>query len=43
MGLGLAKRAWKDEQTDAFLNNAAAHGISSGFAFDYDDTHYVRG
>jgi DNA-binding CsgD family transcriptional regulator len=33
----------KDEQTDAFLDDAAAHGISSGFAFEYNDTHYVRG
>ncbi|HEX8012950.1 MAG TPA: LuxR family transcriptional regulator [Casimicrobiaceae bacterium] len=33
----------KDDATDAFLDDAARHGISSGFAVEYNDTHYVRG
>ncbi len=33
----------KDERTDAFLDDAAKRGISSGFAFEFNDTHYVRG
>src|SRR5258708_1789393 len=33
----------KDDATDAFLDDAAQHGVSSGFAFEYNDTHYVRG
>jgi len=33
----------KDDATDAFLDDAARHGISSGFAFEFNDTHYVRG
>jgi LuxR family transcriptional activator of conjugal transfer of Ti plasmids len=31
------------EKTDAFLDDAAAHGVSSGFAFEFNDVHYVRG
>ncbi|HXX85721.1 MAG TPA: LuxR family transcriptional regulator [Casimicrobiaceae bacterium] len=33
----------KDERTDAFLDDAAAHGIGSGLAFEFHDNHYVRG
>jgi len=32
-----------DEQTDAFLDDAATHGVSSGVAFEFRDTHFVRG
>ena len=32
-----------DERTDSFLNDAAAHGVASGFAFEFKDTHFVRG
>jgi len=32
-----------DAQTDAFLDDAAKHGVSSGFAFEFRDVHYVRG
>jgi DNA-binding CsgD family transcriptional regulator len=33
----------KDNQTDAFLDNAAKHGVSSGFACEFNDKHYLRG
>jgi LuxR family transcriptional regulator, quorum-sensing system regulator SolR len=33
----------QDERTDAFLDDAAAHGVSSGFAFEFKDTHFLRG
>src|ERR1700739_2151628 len=32
-----------DQRTDAFLDDAAAHGVSSGFAFEFNDLRYVRG
>src|SRR5262249_35252637 len=32
-----------DAQTDAFLDDASAHGVGSGFAFEFKDTHFVRG
>jgi DNA-binding CsgD family transcriptional regulator len=32
-----------DARTDAFLDDAALHGVSSGFAFEFDDSHFVRG
>lgn len=32
-----------DARTDAFLDDAADHGIASGFAYEFSDTHYVRG
>ena len=32
-----------DNRTDEFLDDAAAHGISSGIAIELNDTHYVRG
>jgi DNA-binding CsgD family transcriptional regulator len=32
-----------NEATDAFLDDAAAHGIASGFAFEFTDNYYVRG
>jgi DNA-binding CsgD family transcriptional regulator len=32
-----------DARTDAFLDDAAAHGVASGFAFEFKDTHFVRG
>jgi len=32
-----------DERTDAFLDDAAAHGIASGFAFEFNDSYLVRG
>ena len=32
-----------DPRTDAFLHDAALHGVSSGFAFEFDDAHFVRG
>jgi DNA-binding CsgD family transcriptional regulator len=33
----------QDKRTDAFLDDAAAHGVSSGFAFESNDTHFLRG
>jgi DNA-binding CsgD family transcriptional regulator len=33
----------KDKRTDAFLDDAATHGISSGFAFEYNNMQFVRG
>jgi DNA-binding CsgD family transcriptional regulator len=30
-------------KTDAFLDDAAAHGMSSGLAIEFKDTHFVRG
>lgn len=33
----------KDNRTDAFLDDAAKHGIASGFACEVHDSHYVRG
>lgn len=30
-------------RTDAFLDDAAAHEVSSGFAFEFNDVRYVRG
>lgn len=33
----------KDERTNAFLDDAAAHGVASGFAFELNDNYYVRG
>jgi DNA-binding CsgD family transcriptional regulator len=32
-----------DARTDAFLDDATLHGVSSGFAFEFDDLHFVRG
>jgi DNA-binding CsgD family transcriptional regulator len=32
-----------NEKTDAFLDDASEHGVSSGFAFEFNDTHYLRG
>ena len=32
-----------DTRTDAFLDDAADHGIASGFAYEFSDTHYVHG
>ncbi len=32
-----------DERTDASLEDAATHGVSSGFAFEFNDVRYVRG
>jgi DNA-binding CsgD family transcriptional regulator len=32
-----------DKETDAFLDDAVLHGVASGFAFKFDDVHYVRG
>ena len=33
----------RDLATDAFLDDAVRHGVGSGFAFEFNDTHYVRG
>ena len=32
-----------DKRTDAFLDDAAAHGVASGLAFEFRDVHFVRG
>jgi DNA-binding CsgD family transcriptional regulator len=32
-----------DGRTDAFLDDAAAHGVASGLAYEFKDTHFVRG
>jgi DNA-binding CsgD family transcriptional regulator len=33
----------QDKRTDAFLDDAAAHGVSSGVAFEFNDRHYLNG
>jgi DNA-binding CsgD family transcriptional regulator len=33
----------KDNRTEAFLDDAAKHGVASGFAFEFRDSRYVRG
>lgn len=33
----------RNKRTNAFLDDAAAHGISSGFAFECNNTQFVRG
>src|SRR5438046_4442978 len=33
----------KDTATDTFLDDAARHGVSSGFAFEFNDARYVNG
>src|SRR5437762_6508630 len=32
-----------DKRTDVFLDDVAKHGISSGFACEFNDKHYFRG
>jgi LuxR family transcriptional activator of conjugal transfer of Ti plasmids len=39
----VASERGKDERTDAFLDDAAAHGVASGLAFEFSDSHYLRG
>jgi DNA-binding NarL/FixJ family response regulator len=38
-----ASERGKDERTEAFLDDAAAHGVASGLAFEFSDSHYLRG
>jgi len=38
-----ASECGKDERTDAFLDDAAAHSIASGLAFEFSDSRYLRG
>src|SRR5215472_4532589 len=39
----MASERGRDGRTDAFLDDAAEHGVASGLAFEFNDTHYVRG